>query len=276
MGAAEAGQGLPRRPRDAALDHARLADGQPGDARRSGRSRSARAPSMLAEQYGDHPRGSRTSSRSRSPPAGRRGLGRRRLRRRGRRRPRHRADPRRGHPRRRDAGDAGQAQAGVPHGRHRDRRQRLAAQRRRRGAAARRRGRRAGCGREPLARIVGRGAVAASTRSLRHRPGRGGRTARCARAGIGWADLDAGRAQRGVRRAVAGLPAPSGRSSTPTIVNVDGGAIAHRPPARLLRRAHRRHARPRAAPARRRLRASPRSASASARAWPSCSRREEP
>ncbi len=55
LGAAEARARLPRRPRDALLDDARLAHGQPADARASGRSRSARAP-----------RSSPTSTRSRA------------------------------------------------------------------------------------------------------------------------------------------------------------------------------------------------------------------
>ena len=59
VGAAQAGQGLPRRPRDPALDHAGLADGQPGHAQASGPSPSARAPRCW-------PTSSRSAARSRT------------------------------------------------------------------------------------------------------------------------------------------------------------------------------------------------------------------
>ena len=130
-------QGFPRGPRDAALHHAGLADGQPGDAGSSGRSRSARAPRSWPTSTRSAAR-SRTRSRcaaTSGPP-----------------RPGQRAStPTRwcwstGHrPGPATSASAptprmealGPAQAGVPHRRHGHRRQRLAAQRRRRRAAAR-------------------------------------------------------------------------------------------------------------------------------------------
>ena len=163
------------------------------------------------------------------------------------------------------AGEAGQAQAGVRQGRHGDRGQRVAAQRRR-GRGADRRGEAAG--REPLARIAGRGTpavdpdifgigpVEAANRALeagRHRLGR----------------RRPGRAQRGVRGAVARLRGRVGRS-TRSKVNVDGGAIAIGHPlgasgARILGTLGEwAQARPAGAGASRR------SASASGRDWPWC------
>ena len=129
---------------------------------------------------------------------------------------RRRPDTRRGHPAPTPSLEAlARLKPVVPPGRHGHRRQLLAAQRRRRRAAARRRRRACRRGRSPRrwpgscpARwpassrsVFGIGPVeAARTRSGagRHRLGRPARR----------------RAQRGVRRAVAGLPAPSGPTST--------------------------------------------------------------
>ena len=140
--------------------------------------------------------------RAAQPPARRRGLEPRLLRPVGR--PRRGLRARRGHPRRLDAREAGQAQAGLRQGRHGDGGQRLAAQRRRlrRCCVASEAG--GAAGREPIARIAGRGTFAvdpdifgigpveAANRALdarRHRLGPGRRR----------------RAQRGLRGAVAGL-----------------------------------------------------------------------
>ena len=219
-------RGYPRAQRDAALDDARLADGQPAHARgvddlaRRGR-RDARRP--VRRSRARHRTPSRCAATAMPPrpgtPAG----------------SPTRSSPSPGvdlAPRRdRSAADtshrgAGEAQAGLPARRHGHRRQRVAAQRRCRRAAARRRRR---------ARRAGRDAAGAHRRARRQR--RSSRSSSASgrsrprrpalqRAGIGWGDLAVGRAQRGVRRPVAGLPAPSGRSSIPEIVNVNGGAIA--------------------------------------------------
>ena len=102
---------------------------------------------------------------------------------------------------------------------------------------------------------------------LRHRPGRGRRTGRWPRAGIGWADLDVVELNEAFAVAVAGLPA-AWPELDPDDRQRQRRRDRDRPPAGRSRRAHPRHPRPRAAPPRRRLRAWPRSASASARAWP--------
>ena len=129
-------------------------------------------------------------------------------------------------------------------------------------------------GREPLARIAGRGAhgvdpdvfgigpVEAANRAL-------------ARAGIGWGDVAAVELNEAfaaqslacLRRVAGARPRDRQRARR---------RDRHRPPARRVRRAHPRHARARAAPPRRRLRASRRSASASARASRWCSMPERP
>ena len=128
---------------------------------------------------------------------------------------RHRARARRGHPRRHVAGEARQAQAGVRQGRHRDRRQRLAAQRRRRRGA-----RRVRAGREtrgPRAARPDRRPrhVRRRPRRLRHRPGRGGEPrARARRASAGTTSTSSSSTRRSPR---SRSPAwRSGRSSTPT------------------------------------------------------------
>ena len=88
------------------------------------------------------------------------------------------------------------------------------------------------------------------------------------RAGIGWADVGRGRAQRGVRGPVAGLRRRvEGR---PRDRQRQGRRDRDRPPARRVRRPHPRHAGRAACASRASAGASPRSASASARAWPWC------
>ena len=72
----------------------------------------------------------------------------------------------------------------------------------------------AAIGREPLARDRAARAAAASSRSCFGIGPVEAANRALARAGIGWGDLARGRAQRGVRRPVAGLPGATGRSST--------------------------------------------------------------
>ena len=125
-------------------------------------------------------------------------------------------------------------------------------------------------GREPLARIAGRGAHGVDPDIFGIAPVEAANKA-LERAGIGWDDLSR-RAQRGVRLPVAGLPAPTGRSSTPRTST----RTAARSPS-----ATRSGAPARASSGRWRTRCAggagatawPPSASASARGWPSCWRR---
>ena len=110
VGAAQAGEGLPARPRDPALDDARLADGQPADAGRVDRP-ARRGSGGARRPVQDRPRGA-GCVRARQSPASCRGLGRRRLRRRGGRGARRRAGPGREDPRGHLARRAGPAQTG--------------------------------------------------------------------------------------------------------------------------------------------------------------------
>ena len=123
------------------------------------------------------------------------------------------------------AGEAGQAQAGVPQGRHGDGRQLVSSERRRRGAAARRRGRREGARAASRWRgsrrarsaaieppLYGIGPVEAANKAL-------------ARAGIGWDDLSLVE----LNEAFAAQSIACLREWTeldPEIVNPNGGAIA--------------------------------------------------
>ena len=257
--------------RDAALDHARLAHGQPGDARRSGRSRSARATEKLAGIYEHRPRGA-GRVRAAQPPARGRRLGRRLLRRLGRRRCPTPSSTR-------DEGiradtsleklaklkpafvKDGTVTAGN-------------ASPLNDGAAALLIGERGRAGGPRAARPDRRPRhLRRRPRRLRHRPGRGGQPgAQARRASAGATSTSSSSTRRSPR---SRSPAwPSGRSSTRRSVNADGGAIAHRPPARRVRRrassatlAHGLQAHAAAATA------SPRSASASARGWRWCWRR---
>ena len=165
-----------------------------------------------------------------------------------------------------------QAATGVPARRHRDRRERLAAQRRRRRGPARdadgsatRRPRAAGAHRRARRQ---RGRAAA----LRHRTGRGRQRGACAR-GHRLEGPRGRRAQRGVRGAVARLPARVA-GARPREGESERRRDRDRPSHRVLRGAHHRLARTRAAPSRRRASASRRSASASARGSPWCWRPE--
>ena len=186
----------------------------------------------------------------------------------------HRARARRDDPRRHVAGEARQAQARVPQGRHRDRRQLVSAERRRRGAAARRRGRREGRGREPLARI-------AVARGQRDRARSSTASARSRRPTRRWSAP----ASAGTTSTLVELNEAFAAQSLACLARVDRARSRdrqrqrrrdrHRAPARLLRRA----------PARRRSRTScagaaaaggsRRCASASARASRWCWRHDE-
>ena len=146
VGRAQARQAVPAHARDHALDHARLADGQPRHARRvdgharRGRRDPGRQVRDLARAAG--------RVRAEEPSEGGGRLGPRRVRRRGGLDGGARA--RREHPRRLHAREARSAEAGVPQGRDGDRRQLVADERRRLGAAALRRGGRgAGADRKP-------------------------------------------------------------------------------------------------------------------------------
>ena len=221
VGAAQAGARVPGRQHGAGVDHTGLAAGQPRDAR--GVDRLARRGDRAAARPArGQPRGP-GRLRAAVAPVGRAAWDRGVLRRPGGRRARCRAGSRRVHPHRHHTGQARRPQADVPHRRHRDRRQRLAAQRRRVGRAARQRRGRALLGRAPLARVAGWGAAANEPQYLRLRAGRGrrpGAGARRHRLGRG----RRGRAERGLRRAVARLRPGLGRR--PRIVNRHGGAIA--------------------------------------------------
>ena len=267
LGDAQARRAVRPRARAAVVDHARLADGQPARCRSSGRSRSARAPRSWPTATASRAR-RRTSSRSRHHRnAARRGTSG------------VFADqvvPVAGVDLDRDEGiradssieALAQAQAGLPPGRHRHRRQLVTAERRRRGAAARRSRRRRLARREPLARIVATGVARRRPGRLRDRPGRG----RARRAGAGrdrrgptWSRVELNEAF-----AVAGAGVP-GRVARPRPVDRQRQRRRDRdrPSARRLRRTHRRGARTRAATPRWRVRVWPRSASASAKASPS-------
>ena len=169
------------------------------------------------------------------------------------------------------AREARQAQAGLPQGRHGDRRQRLAAQRRRRRAARASEAGAQKAGRDPLARIAGRGASAVDPDIFGIGPVEAANRA-LERAGISVGRRRRRRAQRGLRRPVARVRrrvagARPGDRERPRRRD------RARPPARRLRRPHPRDARrydPEGAAG---DTASPRSASAWARAWPSCWRR---
>ena len=195
--------------------------------RRSGRSRSARAPRSWPTMLRHLAARTQDAFAVRSHQLARRGVGRRLLRRLGRARsPGTDLDARRGHPPRHVAREARQAQAGVPQGRHGHRRQRLAAQRRRRGAAARRRGRR------PAARAASRwrgssarGAHGVDPDVFGIAPGRGGQPgARSAPASAGATSRSSSSTRRSRRsRSPACAEWPD---LDPESVNVNGGAIA--------------------------------------------------
>ena len=169
------------------------------------------------------------------------------------------------------AREAGQAQAGVRQGRHGHRGQRVAAQRRRVRGADRQRGGRTKAGREPIARIAGRGTFAVDPDIFGIGPVEAANRA-LKRAGIGWGDVDAGRAQRGVRRAVARVRgrvdgARPREASTSTAARSRIGHPLGASGGRILGTLATRSRQTAASGA------SPRSASASARGWRWCWRR---
>ena len=254
---------------DRGLDDAGLAAGQPADAGRvdglAGRGQRAAA--------GDVRHLARAAGRVRRPlaPARRRRLGRRVLRPARRAGAGRRPRPRRGHPAR--TARPRRSPASSPSFRPDGTITAGNASPLNDGASAvllgSGRGGRPRSGREPVARIAGRGAFAldpqdfgyapveAANRALapgRHRLGRRRR----------------GRAERGVRGAVAGLRRRAGRStrrsSTPAAAPSRSATRSARPAAGSSARW------PRAAARRASAGASPRSASASGRAWPWCSR----
>ena len=173
-------------------------------------------------------------------------------------------------------GVAGPAQAGVPHRRHGHRGQRLAAERRRRRPVPRRRrpASPAWAARRRWPGSSRRAAAGVDPQRLRHRPGRGRQPgARRAPASAGPTSTSSSSTRRSRRsRWPACAPGPT---STPTIVNVNGGAIAIGHPLGCLA------APASSAPSRTSCTAAaaagawPRSASASARAWPSSCTPEE-
>ena len=267
VGAAQARARVPARPRDAALDHARLADGQPRDARpvddlaRRERREARRACYEISREAQDE-----FALRSHQRAAAR--LGRRAsTTARSCRCPDTELERDESDPARHLAGEARQAQAGVRRGRHGHRRQRLAAQRRRRRrccSATRRaradaRARAAGADRRPRRAhgvdpdVFGIAPVEAANRAL-------------ARAGIGWDDVDVVELNEAfASQSLACLA--SGRSSTPrrstrTAARSRSGTRSGASGVRILGGlAHELQ------PARRRATASPPSASASARGW---------
>ena len=233
VGAAEAVAGVPDGSRAAVELGARLADGQPADARSRGRWRSARAPSCSptstpssreeqdAFAAGSHQRAAAAWSDGRF--AGeivavdgveldrdeciRAGLHRR---------------------------DAGPAAPGVPRRRHGHGRQLVADERRRRGGGPRRRARRrsrSAAARSPAS--PPRATAGVEPQLVRHRAGRGGRhRAAPGRDRVGRPRR--GRAQRGVRRAEPGLPARVARAR-PGHRQPARRGDRHRPPARARR-----------------------------------------
>ena len=106
-------------------------------------------------------------------------------------------------------------------------------------------------GREPLARIASRAVSGVEPQLYGIGPVEAANKA-LARAGIGWDELDARRAQRGVRRAVARVPARVDRARSRDR-QPQRRRDRDRPPARVLGRAPAHLAGPRAAPPRRRV-----------------------
>ena len=253
VGAAEAGQGHSR-PHPRRCTRPRWAGGwSTRTCPATGRSPSARRPSCSPRSTAS-PATRRTSSRSAAITTPRAAWDGRRVRRRGRARARRRARPRRVDPRRHHASrrlarlkpafrpdgtvTAGNAQP---------------AQRRRRGAArsATTDGAQT-AGRAPLARIVSRGVAAVEPQYFGIGPVEAARIALAAgRHRLG--RPRAGRAERGVRRAVAGVPRRMARPR-PGDRQRARRRDRDRPSAGLLRRAHRRASRARAARPRRRVR----------------------
>ena len=202
MGPAQAPAGVPGLTRDAPLEHARLAHGQPADARavddltRGQRGEARRDVRDLARGPG--------RLRPAQPPARDQGLRRGRAER-GRAGSRRRARARRGPPRRHHAREARAAAGRLRRGRHRHGRQLVATQRRREHDPDRRRaGRQADRPRAAGARGRG-GRSRGGPRRLRHRPRRGGERRARAR-GNRLGRCRGRRAQRGLRVAVARLP----------------------------------------------------------------------
>ena len=272
VGAAQAGAGLPGRQRHRGLDHAGLAAGQPADAggvdglaRRGQRAAAARSSASPASGRTRSPP-ARTSSPTRpgttastttwwSPVAGR-GPGARR----GRSGPARTPETLAGAASRRSGRD-GTITAGN-------------ASPLNDGASAVLLGSEAAASRDRRATrwpaIAGRGAHRARAAGLRLRAGRGRRTRRCARAGIGWADV--GAVELNEAFAVQSLACVDAWKIDPEIVNTKGGAIAIGHPLGASGGRDPRHAGPACCASAASGGASPRSASASARAWPWCSR----
>ena len=95
-------------------------------------------------------------------------------------------------------------------------------------------------GRDPIARIAGRGTHAVEPHRFGYAPVEAANKA-LARAGIGWADV--GAVELNEAFAVQSLVCVDAWAGDPEIVNTRGGAIAIGPPARCLRRPHPRHPR---------------------------------
>ena len=241
LGAAQAGARLPARPRDAALDDARLAHGQPADAGARGRSRSARAPRSSPTSYG-------ISREAQDAFAARAATGSAAARLGGRPVSTRRSSPcpaptrpRRVDPRRTPPLEAlARLKPAFRRGRHGHGRQLLPAQRRRGRPADRRRARRRAATRPRAARPgrAPRGVRGVDPRRLRHRPGAGGPHARWRGPGIGWAtsrtvELNEAFAAQALA-CLAEWP-----ELDPAIVNPQRRRDRHRPPARRLRRPHR-------------------------------------
>ena len=200
---------FPRTQRDDALDHARLAHGQPEDARRvDGLARRGRRDPRRPVRHHARAAG---RVRAREPPAGRRGVG-------ARARSRDEVVPvpgvelraRREHPRRQHAREARAAQAGVPQGRHGHGGQLVADERRRRRRCC---STRRGATGEPLARIAAPRRRARSSRSSTASARSRRRTRRSSAPASAGATSPRSSSTRRSRRSRS--PAsPSGRSST--------------------------------------------------------------
>ena len=264
VGAAQARAAVPARPRDAALDHARLADGQPGDA--GGVDDLARRERREAGRASTASRARRRTSSRCAATSGRRRPGTTASTTTGSSRARTTAlAARRGHPRRHVGWRSWRKlKPAFAQGRHRH-----GGQRRRRSTTARARccsaprGRRGG-GLEPLARIAGARHVRGRSRRLRHRArSRRPTGAASARASAGATSTVVELNEAFAAQSLACLA--EWPELDPDRLNVNGGAIAIGHPLGASRRAHPRHARPRAARAAAAAGASRRSASASDR-----------
>ena len=236
VGAAEAGAAVPGRQRRAGVDHARLAAGQPRDARRvDGLAR--RGDRAAARPRGRLPRGPGRVRAAVAPARGA-GVGQRLLRRPGGRRTRGRAGPRRVDPRRHHRRQARrpQARCSAPTAPSPPATPPRSTTARRRRCSGQRRGR--GCSAHPLARVAGWGAAANEPQFFGFAPVEAADRA-LARAGIGWGDV--GAVELNEAFAAQSLACVRAWGIDPEIVNAPRRRDRDRPPAGRLRHPGPRH-----------------------------------